>query len=920
MDEKTKIGEFEVKKLEYINSMLTDTSRFGNDLKGQLDGINKYLSSTVQLNRELNREESELVEKQMKMLETLGKYNELLKAGDFTYNSIAEHYGELVTLQNALNEKFKDAKDAHKTIWDNTLKQGIANAKLLDEYTKDGDKTVADVKEYLKEILEGTSKLRGNIAAVNIELEKTKYSWSKFGQDCKDFASGIRQSFGAIKDIAKYLTTDWIKFNQMAVTTSRSMGLSLRNIRAYQTTSMDNVSKFAAKYGLVNDELYKFQQRYNEVTGRNALINTKNQETLSALHVLVGDDAMMTAIDEFDKLGGGIQTASAYMMKQQDVAVKMGLSAQQSVAVMNKNMGMMNRYSFKNGVNGFQRMAILSQQLRFNMEAIGSSIEKAASLEGSIDMAASMQVLGGSYAAQFGNPLQVLYESLNDAEGFANRIINTFASKGNFNRETGMVEISAYNKAMMREAAKNLGMSYEEALNMANQSAKRSAAMREINPSVRDKDKRDMLANLAQYDVEQRKFTVTYFDKNNKETTKLISEINPDDISYIKNNIVDDDLNKNVKGIYSIMRERFATKAAESVSMEENLKGAENAWSATKASVVDSRMISIDERIKEWADNWSKLNLGDRKMYGGIGLALGSIGKVLTMIGGGYASYKVLRGIGGRVFGYSGGSGQQPILPSESTQTVQTQTSGAHKFSGYRIQKNGNIRVPGGGIIQGNSARGKILKEQILASRGGAGTFGRTMAGTRAASALRVTRGAGIASGVLSGVATGIEEFGGENNHTTGQKVAITAGSAIGGGLGAWGGAALGASIGSAVPVVGTIVGGILGAALGYAGSKLGGKLAGAITGADMSETPVQPQPLDNTTAGQMVSGDIDLNVHGTIRIQYPNGASQDLVRELQRPDIQNAIKNIVVREMAKANAGGAIVNRGSQEMIRQGA
>ncbi len=67
-------------------------------------------------------------------------------------------------------------------------------------------------------------------------------------------------------------------------------------------------------------------------------------------------------------------------------------------------------------------------------------------------------------------------------------------------------------------------------------------------------------------------------------------------------------------------------------------------------------------------------------------------------------------------------------------------------------------------------------------------------------------------AGLLNGLFTGIEEFGGDNNHSFGRKVARTAGSAVGG--------VIGGAIGSFAGPIGIMIGS-------YAGSQLGKLIGG---------------------------------------------------------------------------------------------
>lgn len=919
MNKTVPIDEFDVSRYQSLKKAIQDTSRLSNELQTGLGGITSYLDEAIQKGKVLTAEEAKMAESLMKRVQMMGEYNKILISCGKTHSQIAGDFDKLLEAQEKLNEQLKNNKKAVAEItdYDEEIQEYFKSFGIVN----DGKVKLKDAAAVINKIVTLISNGTKEIAAANIELERANGLLAKTDRIVRKgsvYFNGIKQTLGVIKRTITDVTENWRKFNDITAKTSRNMGLSLNNLRAFQTTMMRNVASFAIQYGLNYDDLVKFQQKYTEVTQRNAIINRENAESMSAMHVLVGDEAMFSAVNEFDKLGGGIQTATSYLMKQYDVATKLGLNANQAVNIMNKNLSMANKYSFKDGVNGFQRMALLSQQLRMNMESVGAVIDKSSSLEGSIDMAASMQVLGGSYAAQFGNPLQILYESLNDAEGMANRVINTFADKGNFNYKTGMVDISAFNKAMMREAAKNMGYSFEEALNIANRTGVRRESMRYMSDRLSNEEK-DLLANLAQYNVERQRFEVTYFGADNMEHTVDIGNINPSDIKYIKNNIVDESLDTNVKNIYSLLRERFGHKARSLVSMNENIAGAKTTMSAMRGMIEDSYMKGIDGMTKDVSEYVGGLSSGWQKTIGGIrdavviAAGLGGLGYI------GYNTYTRIKGIPsglgnssaplgginpGGVYGSGGGGNVAPAaVPSSRT--------GARVYIGpdgkkYKLYKNGTLSVDGQKYKPNSRGYKSNLQAYARASNAGQTatqvhpvSSAQTGAMSRIIGRVGPRVASGVGAGVLSGVWTGLEEFGGANNHTTGQKVAITAGSTLGG--------AAGAMLGTIAGPAGTMIGGMLGSAL---GSKLGSVLSGA-----NKADGVKPHPLDNGTAGPMFSGDINVHVNGTIKIKYPDGASQELAKELQKPEIRQAIKNIVVSELAKAKSGGVTVDMGSQQM-----
>ena len=97
------------------------------------------------------------------------------------------------------------------------------------------------------------------------------------------------------------------------------------------------------------------------------------------------------------------------------------------------------------------------------MQQIASFADKVNTLEGAVQVGASLQVLGGPFA-QFGDALGMLNEGLNDVEGLMNRFQRMFQNFGKFNKETGQVDITAFNRQRIRAAAEAMGMDYNQVM------------------------------------------------------------------------------------------------------------------------------------------------------------------------------------------------------------------------------------------------------------------------------------------------------------------------------------------------------------------------------------------------------------------------------------------------------------------------
>jgi hypothetical protein len=75
-------------------------------------------------------------------------------------------------------------------------------------------------------------------------------------------------------------------------------------------------------------------------------------------------------------------------------------------------------------------------------------------------------VVGGEFA-QFSNTMQLLYEGLNDTEALNDRIIKMFGNKAYFNNQTGQMDMNAFERERLKQAAKAAGLDPGEMLNLS---------------------------------------------------------------------------------------------------------------------------------------------------------------------------------------------------------------------------------------------------------------------------------------------------------------------------------------------------------------------------------------------------------------------------------------------------------------------
>ena len=841
-----------------------------DDIVYNYDDLEKSSKKLIENNKKLSTESEKLVD-------STEEYKKLLSSIESCSEDI-----------NVVNKKINDTQEE--------------KIKLLTQERDLQGQSLESVKEQTKE----GEKIKTTKTSENKEIEKTNLLYNI--------------TLGALKTIGKVAKDSydtWVKYNQQTFTFGRQMGMSFKDVQGYQTALMQQTRRLAFNYGLAQDALIKFQTQYAQTTKRNIQLTQDEHEVASAMIKLMGEEGTNALINTMDEMGGSMNTAFEQGAMTFERAKAMGLNAAESTGLLAKNMKMASRYAFKEGVDGLSKMTLLSQRLKFNLDNAGAALEKGSSFEGAIEMASKMQMLGGSYSANFSNPLQVLYESLNDAEGMVQRIVDTVASKGNFNKETGMVDVSPVNKAFMREMAQNLGMSYDELYNMASRSAYNKKATQSISSKQGlSKEEQETLATMSSYSRESG-FTVTYLDSNSEQQTAKLSEINKGVFDEIQKNKLPETLDENVAGIHGLLKKEFLRNAKDSVSLQERIQGVTTMYQTTGAEVINPVMSGLHSSTKEGgyvnkAVNWAsqdgllpKVATLSLPVIGGI---VGTIltAKVLPKMD------NILKRVTGNktsTTSTSVGGGVDPTFQPNIPENFKT-SKGREVLSATPHSKNPNqmhFKYKNGTTGLSTSADGKAYKEFISPKTSNVtktakfGKFSKLAKGI-GGGAIASLAGAGVDMGREALVSNGTIEAGGTGDYLMkGGSRALEYGGT-------------GAMIGSFLGPVGTGIGATVGALAGvgqtlYEWTKAQDEKY-AITGTT-NDYSSQVNTQGNQTY-QQNSGlsDINLNMSGTIKLVSADGANIDISKIFHEPKNRKALAEIISKEFNKAKAGGAAINQ----------
>lgn len=345
------------------------------------------------------------------------------------------------------------------------------------------------VSSVAAEELISTKDISDSLQSVGRAFNESKNAAEAFGKIFTNSMSGLADA--AFKMVEKEVSLRNKLNGQIGIAGDLS-----RTYRDTIVNAYDKVQGMAYSF----DELADAAISLTQETGRFFTVNEQILESMAETsRAFVGDmKEMGPIIRNFELVGVGAEKTLDNINEAGKRALTLGLNIRTTTEQFQKNIGKVNEYGFKNGVQGLADMVRKATEFRMSMDEAFKVADKVMSPEGAIDLAANLQVLGGAVGA-LGDPFQMMYMATNNVEGLQDALIEASKSLATYNTEQGRFEITGVNLRRAKQMANDLGVSYQELAKGAIAAAERTSAAADIMASgvrVDDKEK-EFITNLA---------------------------------------------------------------------------------------------------------------------------------------------------------------------------------------------------------------------------------------------------------------------------------------------------------------------------------------------------------------------------------------------------------------------------------------
>lgn len=682
----------------------------------------------------------------------------------------------------ALNKTYKEQTDSQQ-YQEELLKLQTKHTNDLLENQKQYAKEYATIIQYQKDLNKEVAyqvKKQEEGVTLNERMSHQLEGHIKGYAQIRKGLEETRRGLSSIFNVGKDLVSAWGGINQRTADYTKTIGGSAESMRKLTTETINFVKQqsIGMKYNTSMEELIKLQEDYNKSIGRSINLTNSQKETMAAMRKLAGDETTIKFTTSLENFGVNPDEAGNIVGKMFKEASDSGIAWSKYSDNFLNNIKMAQNYTFRNGLEGLQSMAKKAAEIKLDMKQASAFADKVSTLEGAVTAGANLSVLGGSFS-QFGNPLTMMYEGLNDMEGLQDRMVNMFGNLGKWNSKTNMVDVSVFDKQRIKAAAQATGMDYSAIMDMIQAKGRSNQVANQLRGLNFNEEQSEYIKNTAQLDKSGKAFVTVQGEK------KYLNDLSHQQLELLMK--TSGSQSDNVKTIAQTL-----------TGWNDAIEGLKKQRDAVKAGIGDIFGNQIKSVIYAIGTNtmimaasvWGPA-LG-KSIWGTLqaGSGMSNMGRGL---GKGFSKIPDLNNPNG---GNTGG-----FTSTEQFRSTPAGTKDSFSFLGRKMK------------ITNTAKNGAHANYQNLRGGWNSMSADKYFALKRWGKASRV---AGAVAGIGSAIGTGLEEF--QSNHSLGRKIGNTTVSGVGTGVGTWLGGMLGSLI---LPGIGTALGSALGGWLGSGISRM---------------------------------------------------------------------------------------------------
>lgn len=405
---------------------------------------------------------------------------------------------KLADVEKNMNAELKAQLNLEKQLGDLRKESSKDISSLLGKYKEvlDGKALEYDLQKKINNLEDGEikdfyqAKLDKQVKLNRLKAIELK-NVSVIGTISKSIADNTIKQLGGFTDVLGFLND----FDKSVRTLNKDLGLS-GPMAGLVRSNLTGAAGEAVRMGASFEELAGVQREFSNETGRMVLLSSKSLDNIVAMGkgTAMGVAEASKMAGQFELIGKNADQTKEFYQGVVDSSERFGINTTNVIKKINENFKKAQQYVFKGGVKGLKDMAQFAEKFKVDMTGVFSAMDKARGLEGAVDMAAQLQVIGGEFAKA--DPFQLLFQARNDAAGFAKTMQGLTANLATYNKQTGEFDIAAGNLDRLRLAAEATGQPIENLI----EQAKRGSKIKMIEGMLGGltKDEKEFVSSIAE--------------------------------------------------------------------------------------------------------------------------------------------------------------------------------------------------------------------------------------------------------------------------------------------------------------------------------------------------------------------------------------------------------------------------------------
>jgi hypothetical protein len=227
-----------------------------------------------------------------------------------------------------------------------------------------------------------------------------------------------------------------------------------------------SLSLSAMKFGGSMKDVATIFQEFSNTTNKNRFFSEREigQLTELGLGTGLGVQGASELAASFDNIGVSLEKTINLTDRARNLAAKYNVNTTKVLKTYQGLVQSLTGIGFGKGLDNLTKLAAKATAIRFDIaESTKAFADAFFDPEKAVEASARMQTLGGKFAASFGDPMQLAFESMTDptalAEKFASTVSEIVQKDGQ-----GNYFISPADRKTLKIAAENLGQNYEDAV------------------------------------------------------------------------------------------------------------------------------------------------------------------------------------------------------------------------------------------------------------------------------------------------------------------------------------------------------------------------------------------------------------------------------------------------------------------------